>query len=140
MELLNSLCFGTFVSMNQVIYLELPRPGRNANGVYWGEEELAADQDHIPWKTKPWLAEQRMLMKLHPITWLKDFSLIGGGARQTALQRGVLRLAFKQRAQEEERKNHLQDHLPLPSPNALQPRRNPSPGARVIQQQRQFKH
>lgn len=46
---------------------------------------------------------------------------------------------FSLRAQEEGRKNHLRDPPP-PPPNALQPRRNASPGERAIRQQRQFKH
>lgn len=59
-----------------------------------------------------------MLMKLHLITWPKDFLLIWGGARQTALWLVVLRSAFEQRVKEEERKNHLQDPPPTSCPPA----------------------
>ena len=100
-------------------------------------KKIAADQDLVLWKRKPWLAEWCTLMKLRWIIWLKDSLLIWGGARQTALQRAALRLAFKQRAQEEERKNHPQDPPPPPAP---QPRGKTSPGKRVIRQLRQRKH
>lgn len=135
MELRSSLWFSTFVPTNQAIYLGPPRLRRNANGAYWGEKALAADRDRILWKTKPSLAEQRALMKLHLITWLKAFLLIRGGARQTALRCVALRLAFERK----KRGGKPTSETP-PPPKALQPRRNASPGERAIRQQRQLKH
>lgn len=109
MELLNPLSFNTFASMN--LYTT-PETTEKCKWCLLRRERTCCGPRLHPLERKPWLGGQCMLMKSRLITWLKDFLLIWGGARETSVQRILLHIAIKQRARGVVRKNYLQSpHL-----------------------------